>query len=129
MQGDLLGQLEQQGEDHLHDRGGAVGRHVGDDDILCPGRFEINDVIAGRQYADILQAGRVVDNLGIEHAFVGQHDLGVADPGEDIFRFGPVVDLAFAERSQRLHLEVARIHGKSIEYDNLHFLLRKSLFS
>ena len=70
VQADVVAQLENQGEDVLRDRVGAVHRHVRDRDATPPGRRDVDAVKTRRRHRDEPQCGRLVDHGRLDRCLV-----------------------------------------------------------
>ena len=112
--------VEQMAEDHLCHTLGGVGGYVGDDDVLPAGHFEVNDVVAGGEYADVLEAWQHVEYGGIEHDFVGEHNFCALASCHYFVGCGAFVGFHFSQFFESVPSQFALADGICVEYYNSH---------
>ena len=114
------GDVQQECEDVLCDAVGAVSRDVADDDAPLTGGLEVDVVVAGRQLADILQAGQLVEHFARDAHFVDQDAVGLPGTFHHLLLAGMVVDGTVGERLHRLPGEVAGVDCMAVEDGDFH---------
>ena len=123
---DVVADLQQQGDGELADGTGAVHRHVGHADALLLGIGDVDDVVAGGQHGDVLDAGAGVKGPAADGGLVGDDHLGVADAGDDLLfvgEAGAVIDRQIAQLVQSVPAEIAGVLRVSVQYHDLHSVL------
>ena len=82
--GDVVGHIEQMGDDHLGDAGAAVGRNIGDDDAMGGGVGGVNDVVACGEHADICQLGQLGHDAAVHDNLVSKDNVAVDAAGDNV---------------------------------------------
>ena len=116
----MTGQLQEQGKDILCDRFCAVGGHVGDRNAAFACGVQIDDVVSGREDADIPDGGTLFKDIPAEHGFVGDDDFGVSDAGDNFSGQCMSVDGQIAQSGKPVPGEITGIEGFPVENDNAH---------
>jgi len=117
---DVLGQFQQQGERHLRDRSGPIGRDVGDRDTSFACGRDVHDVVAGGQNADVFEFWQPVDLLASENGFVGQNEFGISGAFDHFVGRSSIVNLAISERLQSVPAQITGVQSKAIQDDDFH---------
>ena len=111
----LLGEFEEECEDVLGDRVGAVAGDVDDGDAAASGGGGVDDIEACGEDPDAAEIGEGVDDGGGEWRFVSEDDVGVAGAIEDEFGRRAVVDGEVAEGGDGLPVEIAWVEREAVE--------------
>ena len=102
------------GKNHLHDRRGAVRRDIRNHDAALRRRRGVNDVVPRGEDADVAEPRQCLHQRTGDGYFVGQDDVRILRPLEDLAGGGAVVNCAFAQGFERLPREVAGVEGVGI---------------
>lgn len=118
VQANVVAEFEQERNGELRDRSSAVCRDIGYSDAARSCRPHVDYVEAGSQDADVAQPRKPCERGRRERRLVGQEHIGILGPLDD-FRGGrPLVKREVAELRQRSPIQVARIQGVCIQYDD-----------
>lgn len=117
--GDVVADLQQQGDGELPHRRGAIGRHIGDRDAppLCS--RHIHHIVPGGQHCDITDRGAGLQDLFGDGDLVGENDLALPDAADDLLGrmgIGAVIHLQAAQSGKGLPAEIAGVFGVAIQH-------------
>ena len=117
---DAVGDVEDVGEGELRHAVGAVGGDVGDDDAALAGGGGVDHVVARGEHADVAQLWQLCHRGVVDDHFVGEQDVGILGPLQQLGGGGAVVDRQLAQGMHALPRDVAGIGSIAVEYYYLH---------
>ena len=91
--------------------------------LICAGGGGVHDVVPCGQQAHILDPGPAIQNGPGDGGLVGQDDLTVSDPAEDILLIvhrRTVVDRHLAQRLKALPVQIAGVQTVAVQNHNFH---------
>ena len=102
--GDVVADLQKQGDRKLPHGGSPVGLDVGDGDPFLCGAGDIHDVIACCEDGDVSQLRTGLQHGPADRTLVGEDDLGVPDAPRDLAVLVgcAVIDREIAESGERI---------------------------
>lgn len=115
--------LEKERENVLRSGFGSVAGDIRDGNSAFRGGGDVNDVISGRQDADIFNRWAAVQDFTGQRRFIREDGFGAADPLDDsgeILMIRPIVDGQLSERFEFLPAQVAGIRRPSVKNDYFH---------
>jgi hypothetical protein len=115
---DVVCQFQEKSKCSLRDGSGSVGWNICNNNLSFAGRRHVDNVVAGRRYADVPQRWQAANMVARNGNLVRQHDLSVART-LDYFAFvTPIVKRTWSKCFQVVPGKIARIQGIAVENDD-----------
>ena len=111
----VVGEFEQQGEHRLRHVRRAVFRHVADRNTTLFRRLHVDDVVACGQHADARELRQGSDRLPRDHRLVGEDDVGITGPCDDVGGSRPRVDGHGPDGLDLRPAEIARVGRVAVQ--------------
>ena len=116
-------EIEQESEDVLGDGVGAVDGNVGHGDAARARGLDVDDVVTGGEDADELQLRELGEGLRRQRRLVGQENVRVEGPFDNLIHGRAIVADEFTELGDIVPGIVTGVQRGAVEYNDFHSVI------
>ena len=109
-----LSDVQDMGKNHLSDGGSAVGGDIGYGNATLFGCGNIDDVISGGYYANILQVGQGCHVFCRDHHLVGKNRFCILRAFKYLVGSRAVIDFTLTQSSQFVPVQISGVGGITV---------------